>query len=242
MSKKSILVLVFVLVIAIVGGVFFYLSSKDNSYPPPGSFIPANWSKEEAKTKGNESLLYSNADRIESYKNSFGYYPENLNELASKGASFNNDIFSDKPARYSLSADKKSFDLRFTGPDGKFDTNDDVVFNPTRLADNLLPMYGGENAIKTPSMLLADKEFIDSFVREIGSREKASVGVTGGAREWLEKGDLDTAMKRFNQAWLLDPNNPEPYRGFAEILKRQGKTEEAERMLKLAQEKEATKR
>ena len=106
---------------------------------------------------------------------------------------------------------------------------------------NLLPMYGGENVVKTDEQLQSDKEFIDSVVKEIGSREEASVGISNGAQKWFEQGDLDTAMKRFNQAWLLDPNNPEPYNGFAEILKQRGDTTEAEKMLKLAQEKELLK-
>lgn len=227
MPKRFLILAVVVLVVA--GGAYFYLSQEN--------LVPDDWSDE----KINESLLYSNGTRFESFKESFGRYPENLDELIATGASLNNDLFSNKPVRYLLSADKKSFDLRFTGLDGNFDTSDDIVFDPTRLASNLLPMYGGETAVKTPWMLQADKKFIDSVVKEAGSREAASISIAGSARAWLEQGDLDTAMKRFNQAWLLDPNNPESYRGFAEILKRQNKTEEAEKMLILAQDKEATR-
>lgn len=93
---------------------------------------------------------------------------------------------------------------------------------------NLLPMYGyGE---KTPEQKKADEEFINSVVKEVGSREKGSIGIAGGARQWLEKGDLDTAMKRYNQAWLLDDTNPEVYKGFGDILIKQGYAEDAEKM------------
>lgn len=36
--------------------------------------------------------------------------------------------------------------------------------------------------------------------------------------EFLKKNDAKTAMKRFNQAWLLNPNNPQAYWGFGIIL------------------------
>ena len=71
MPKKYILILVFV--IALASGAYFYLSQQ--------GFIPENWSKEEVKTRGNESLLFGIGARVELYKESSGRYPENLDEL-----------------------------------------------------------------------------------------------------------------------------------------------------------------
>jgi Tfp pilus assembly protein PilF len=39
------------------------------------------------------------------------------------------------------------------------------------------------------------------------------------------------AMRRFNQAWLLDSNNAEVYAGFAAVLHDQGKNCEAMKMM-----------
>ena len=36
----------------------------------------------------------------------------------------------------------------------------------------------------------------------------------------LKKNDTKTVMKRFNQAWLLNTNNPQAYWGFGIILAR----------------------
>ena len=43
-------------------------------------------------------------------------------------------------------------------------------------------------------------------------------------------------MRRFNEAWLLNPNSPQPYWGFGAILHDQGKVHEALAMLNRASE------
>jgi len=239
-KRKTAIWAVILCIMGLVLSVMFYTINV-SLIQRSAEFIPTNWSKEEKLIRGNEALLYSLGELIlESYPNELGYFPDDLNEIAKTyPLSLYKDLSSKKPVRYTLSNDKKNFDLRYTGPDGKFDTNDDIIFDPTRMSSNLLPMYGGGNVVKTPLKLQADKKFIDSLIKIAGSREKASVGVNNGAKEWLEKGDLDTAMKRFNQAWLLDPNNPEPYKGFAEILKQRGDLAGAQMMLDLAKEKES---
>lgn len=201
--------------------------------------LPANWSVEEMQTKGNEALLFSNGETIIEYKRKQGFYPENLESILADD--FLNKDVSGKSARYMLSADKTSFDLRFAGHDGEFDTNDDIVFDPSRLVNNLLPMYGGENMVRTPRVFQADKKFFDSLPETYSyRREEISAEFIKLARKYLEERDVDTAMRRFNQAWLIDPNNSESYKGFAEILRMQGKMDEADKMLKIAQEKETT--
>ncbi len=102
--------------------------------------------------------------------------------------------------------------------------------------DNLLPMYGGENRIKTSSQIEADEKFISEMIDIAGSREEAAEGIVNGAWEFFEQGDIDIAMKRFNQAWLLDPQNIEAYKGFAAILEKRGQPEEARKMLQKAQD------
>jgi Flp pilus assembly protein TadD len=77
-----------------------------------------------------------------------------------------------------------------------------------------LPLW--EELTKTQKMLDADRR----FVREIGRihdgdlKAGAKFSVAQGW-DMFEKGDMDVAIRRFNQAWLLDPENPEIYWGFA---------------------------
>jgi len=37
----------------------------------------------------------------------------------------------------------------------------------------------------------------------------------------MSEGNLDYAMRRYNQSWLLNPNNYQPYWGFGRILLQQ---------------------
>ena len=57
------------------------------------------------------------------------------------------------------------------------------------------------------------------MVTNSGSREKASKEFAGKA--WLEisKGHEANAMRRFNQAWLLNPKYYQPYWGFGVLLR-----------------------
>jgi tetratricopeptide (TPR) repeat protein len=81
---------------------------------------------------------------------------------------------------------------------------------------NLLPMYGEQE--KCDEQLLADKEFLKECEQQFKNRDTA-------AKYYIEKGwdffydkNYDLAMKRFNQAWLLDSLNSETYWGFGNIL------------------------
>lgn len=82
---------------------------------------------------------------------------------------------------------------------------------------NEQPMYGG----KPPNALQqrADEEFIAHAVKMAGSKEAgAQTSVQLGWKYFFEKQDLATAMKRFNQAYLLDPENGGAYQGMAIIV------------------------
>ncbi len=78
---------------------------------------------------------------------------------------------------------------------------------------NQLPMYGERE--KTVEMKNADAELI-AAVEKLGLTrpEAAKRAIQTGWSYW-EKRDLATAMLRFNQAWLLDPENGNAYHGFA---------------------------
>ncbi len=79
---------------------------------------------------------------------------------------------------------------------------------------NILPMYGGYE--KNTLQLKADKDFVTKFTESMDNKT-ASAGIVNGAWQFFNQGDYDTAMKRFNQAWLLDSNNWDVYKGYISV-------------------------
>jgi Flp pilus assembly protein TadD len=95
-------------------------------------------------------------------------------------------------------------------------------------------MYGN---VETPqSVKLAHEQLIREAAATFGSREAASDAFARRAWQLYKQDDLATAMRRFNEAWLLNPHNPQAYWGFGAILHDQGKVHEALAMLSRASE------
>ena len=81
-----------------------------------------------------------------------------------------------------------------------------------------IPMHGGLDRQAGPVLRAADEALIESTTKEFGSRRAASERfVDQGFRFYFED-DLSTTMRRFNQGWLLDPENPSVYYGFMAVL------------------------
>lgn len=82
----------------------------------------------------------------------------------------------------------------------------------------LQPLYGGLTATQAQqavgAAVLADVD------RSFASRAEASRFFSNKGFEYLNENQPDTATVRFNLAWVLDPQNPEPYRGLAVLLSR----------------------
>lgn len=82
----------------------------------------------------------------------------------------------------------------------------------------LQPLYGGltpaqaQQAVGTAVLADVDRSF--------PSRAAASKFFSDKGFEYLQENEPDTATVRFNLAWVLDPKNPEPYRGLAVLLSR----------------------
>lgn len=101
------------------------------------------------------------------------------------------------------------------------------------LPRNQQPMYGGKE--KNEAMKKADEAFIadvtaNGYTRETGAQEVVKVGW-----QYFFKGDIATAISRFNQAWLLNPENGDAYHGFALVtVQRGGSMKEAEGYFKTA--------
>jgi len=78
---------------------------------------------------------------------------------------------------------------------------------------NELPMYGGQYDPDVPQ----NKKF---------SEDAANLGW-----KYYNSGDMDTAIKRFNQAWMLDRENPDAYWGFGIVMGQRSRTEDTEKNL-----------
>ena len=81
---------------------------------------------------------------------------------------------------------------------------------------NLLPKYGGS------PLTAIEKEINATFVSSMdeeyhGDLKKASMDMAMRGWQYLAAGDLDDAMRRFNQAWLLNKKNGTALWGMAAI-------------------------
>ena len=78
---------------------------------------------------------------------------------------------------------------------------------------NTIPMYG--NIEKPANLIEVDKKFITAQTKEFHTADSASYIYNLIAWDYLHKGEIKTAIRRFNQAWLLDSTNASPYFGFS---------------------------
>jgi len=124
-------------------------------------------------------------------------------------------------------------DPRFQELMQQVDKDDPGVVAKSSVDISLMPMYGGVE--KTAEQKKSDEEFINGISKAVGDREKASIGTVETAKDFLAEGDLEMAMRRFNQAWLLDSNKPDVYVGFGDVLTKQGNDEEAAEMYSKAE-------
>jgi tetratricopeptide (TPR) repeat protein len=108
------------------------------------------------------------------------------------------------------------------------------VTQQTRIDE--VPMYGGIDRLAIPELKAADAKFISDVSAQFGSRETAAVIWIDRGFKLQKEGHLGMAMRRFNQAWLLNPKHPEAYAGFASVLHDQGKNCESMKMMDKALE------
>jgi tetratricopeptide (TPR) repeat protein len=99
-----------------------------------------------------------------------------------------------------------------------------------------LPMYGGPAAFQTsrdqdPALKAADDKLVLDAGARFGSREQAARAFIQSAHGYYGQNQPGMAMRRFNQAWLLNPDNPDVYAGYAAVLNDQGKMCDAMRMM-----------
>lgn len=106
-----------------------------------------------------------------------------------------------------------------------------VPITESQIPIDQIPMYGGMDRNAIPVLKAADQELIEGTSKAFGSREKASAAFVDRGFRLYNENDLVKAMRRFNQAWLLNPDNPEVYWGFASVLHDWGKYCEAMKMV-----------
>lgn len=90
----------------------------------------------------------------------------------------------------------------------------------------LLPKYG--HIAKTEGQKAADKEFMETTLRQYSTNRKASDHLIELGFKYLYK-DIKTAMYRFNQAYLLDSANSDIYWGYGGVYMRLGDLENAQK-------------
>lgn len=102
---------------------------------------------------------------------------------------------------------------------------------PTQAGSNEAPMYAGGDRSTVAALRASDELDAAQALTAFGSAGAAAQArVEQGYRLYREQ-QPDMAMRRFNQAWLLNPDNPEVYAGFALILENQRKVCQAMSMM-----------
>jgi tetratricopeptide (TPR) repeat protein len=93
------------------------------------------------------------------------------------------------------------------------------------------PMYGGMDRQSVPELKAADEKLIADVSKEFGSRGKASDAFVDQGIRYYQVNNFSMSMKRFNQAWLLSPSNPNVFWGFAMVYHDEGKICKAKEMV-----------
>jgi Tfp pilus assembly protein PilF len=81
---------------------------------------------------------------------------------------------------------------------------------------NEQPFFGF--ATKEQFQIDADRKFAESMEQRGGRKAAAKEVIAAGWQFLFERGDTETATKRFNQAWLLDRGQSQIAHGFALIV------------------------
>jgi tetratricopeptide (TPR) repeat protein len=82
--------------------------------------------------------------------------------------------------------------------------------------DNI-PMYGQPEIQRQEPHKAADNAFVEEVSKKFKSRKEASKVWWHEGERFMNEKNYDFAMRRYNQSWLLDPSNYQPYWGFARV-------------------------
>jgi Tfp pilus assembly protein PilF len=99
-----------------------------------------------------------------------------------------------------------------------------------------LPMFGQPNIARSEDLKKADEAFIRDSALRYGNRQAGSNTLAAQGWTAVRSRQVDLAMLRFNQAWLLNPKNYSAFWGFGAVLSEKGKLAEALEYLETARE------
>ena len=89
------------------------------------------------------------------------------------------------------------------------------------------PQYG--EAPLSEEVQKANDQFVSEVIKGYKTKELAIDGTLKWAWDLYKKGNYATAMRRFNEVWLLDKNNSEVFHGYSLILRAWGYVSEADK-------------
>ncbi|MES2734059.1 MAG: hypothetical protein V4714_20090 [Bacteroidota bacterium] len=92
-----------------------------------------------------------------------------------------------------------------------------------------LPLFGGQP--RSAAQQQEDQAFLADCDRSFSTREEASKFFETRAWEYLQEGKSDTAIYRFNLAWLLNNKSVNVYWGLGAIAAEKGKNDNAIELL-----------
>lgn len=104
--------------------------------------------------------------------------------------------------------------------------------------DNTIPMYG--NIVKRADYKKIDEDFIKQSIKQFGTTDSAAKAHIDFAWRYFYNNDLKMAMRRFNQAWLLNDAYPDIYFGFAALTEMQGNKTDASKFYEMGIAKDKT--
>jgi tetratricopeptide (TPR) repeat protein len=90
---------------------------------------------------------------------------------------------------------------------------------------NVLPMFGKKP--KTDLQQQKDEKFLTSCDKSFNNRREASDFFMERGWEYFNEGQVDTAVYRFNLAWLLNPDNVNTHWAFGMVTAMQGDMQQA---------------
>ena len=99
-----------------------------------------------------------------------------------------------------------------------------------------LPMFGQPKIARSEDLKKADETFIRDSTLRYGNRQAGSNTLAVQGWTAVRSRQVDLAMQRFNQAWLLNPKNYSAFWGFGAVLSEKGKLAEALEYLETARE------
>ncbi len=94
------------------------------------------------------------------------------------------------------------------------------------IPENEIPMYGYVSIDNSP------EKYLPRIVLDGEDKKYALKGAVQLAWKYFYEEDYKTSIKRFNQAWMIDPACAEVYYGFGVLLSLEGKRDEAEKFYK----------